>query len=150
MEIIKAELKDKQGIKEIASLLKIDTMPDVDFVWDKDDFIEKQINNGEYFVAIENNKIVGIISFRIRQNIMYIETMAIVKEFQSKGIGTQFINFAKKFTQEKNLNILRAYTFYKYNTKEFYLKKGFTLLGNAGEYSKEKYHRFEMKINQGK
>lgn len=148
MEIIKAELKDKQGIKEIASLLKIENMSDNDFVWDKDNFIEKQINNGEYFVAKENDKIVGIMSFRQRQNIMYIETMAIIEEFQSKGIGTQFIDFAKKYTQDNNLNTLRAYTFYQYNTKEFYLKKGFTLLDKPGKYGGEKYHRFEIKINQ--
>jgi N-acetylglutamate synthase-like GNAT family acetyltransferase len=147
MEIIKAKLKDKQGIKEIANLLKIETMSDNDFVWDKDDFIEKQINNGEYFIAIENNKIVGIMSFRQRQDIMYIETMAIIKEFQSKGIGTQFINYAKKYTLEKNLTTLRAYAFYQYNTQKFYLKNGFTLLNKHGQYGKEKYYRFEMKIN---
>ena len=147
MEIIKAKLKDKLGIKEIANLLKIDTMSATDFVWNKDDFIEKQINNEEYFIVKDNDRIVGIMSFRQRQDIMYIETMAIIKEFQSKGMGTQFINFAKKYTLENNLNTLRAYTFYKYNTKEFYLKKGFTLLNKIGKYGKEKYYRFEMKIN---
>ncbi len=147
MEITKAELKDKQGIKEIAKLLKIDTMSDIDFVWNKDDFIEKQINKGEYFISKNNNEIVGIMSFRQRQNIMYIETMAIIKEFQNKGIGTQFINFAQKYTKDNNLNTLRAYTFYQYNTKEFYLKKGFNLLNKPGKYGGQEYHRFEIILN---
>ena len=67
MEIIKANLNDKENIKKIADLLYIEV---ADFVWNKDDFIEKQINNKEYFVAKEENKVVGIMSFRQRQNIM--------------------------------------------------------------------------------
>jgi len=144
MEIIKADLKDKEAIKSIANLLYIDVN---DFVWNKDEYIEKQIINNEYFLAKVENKIAGIISFRIRNSIMYIETLAVIKDFQSKGIGTKLINFAKKYTTENNLTTLRAYAFYQYNTQKFYLKNNFEQLKDSGDYNGAEYHRFQMQLS---
>jgi N-acetylglutamate synthase-like GNAT family acetyltransferase len=143
MNIKKAELKDKKNILEILNLLYI-KMPN--FVWDKEEFVEKQINNGEYYIAQENENVVGVISFRNRNNKMHIETLAVAKGHQSNGVGSKLINFAKEYTEKNNLKILCAYAFYQYNTADFYLKNGFILLKKYGKYEGNKYYCFEMKF----
>lgn len=142
MNIRKAELEDKKNILEIVNLLYLD-MPD--FVWNTDEYLNRQIENKEYFVAEEDKKIVGVVSFRLRKNIMYIETLVVSKDHQSKGIGTALIEFAKKFTKEKGVNVLHICAFYEYKTVDFYLKRGFSLLDKPGVYNGHKYYRFEMK-----
>ena len=143
MNLRKAELKDKKDVLEISNLLYLD-IPD--FVWNTEEFVDRQIRNGEYFLAEIEGKIVGIISFRQRKNKMYIETLAITNDHQSEGVGRQLVEFAKKFTKEKGFGILRACSFYEYKTVDFYLKQGFSLLEKPGIYNNHKYYRFEMRI----
>jgi GNAT superfamily N-acetyltransferase len=68
------------------------------------------------------------------------------KEFQGKGIGTQFIEFAKQFAKEREFNILHAYSFQEYNMADFYLKRGFRMLKDPGNYYDHTYYCFEMKV----
>ena len=143
MNLRKAEIGDKKDILEIANLLHLD-IPD--FVWDKDEFITKQIKNGEYFLIKKEERIVGIISLCQRKDKMHIETIAVRNGSRSEGIGTELIEFAKRLTKEKGVNILRAYSFYKYKSVDFYLNRGFSLLGKPGVYNNHKYYRFEMRI----
>jgi N-acetylglutamate synthase-like GNAT family acetyltransferase len=140
----KATIKDKKDILKIINFLYLENIPD--FVWGDESFIEKQIEKGEYFVAEIDNKIVGIISFKQRENRMYIETIAVLEEYRSQGIGSQLIEFAKRFTKENGLNILRVCSFCEYNAQEFYLNKGFSLFDKLGSYENHKYHRFEIKL----
>src|SRR5688572_7845890 len=100
MNLRKAELKDKHTIQEITNLLYLN-MPD--FVWNTVDFIEKQIQRGEYFVMSDNGTIAGVMSLRERKNGLHIETLVIRKEYQAKGFGSQFIEFAKNFAQERGI-----------------------------------------------
>lgn len=143
MTIRKAEPKDKKDILEITNLLDFN-IPD--FVWNTDEFVDRQIKNGEYFLAETEEKTIGIISFRQRKNKLYIETLAIINGYQSNGVGTQLIEFAKKLTEEKGLNILCACSFYEYKIVDFYLKQGFSLLEKPGIYNNHKYYRFEMRM----
>jgi hypothetical protein len=56
------------------------------------------------------------------------------------------IQFAKKFTQENGLKVLRVCSFCEYNAQNFYLNRGFSLFPNLGEYGDHKYHRFEIRL----
>ncbi len=143
MKLREAELKDKKDILEITNLLYLD-IPD--FIWNKDEFIERQIKNGKYFLLEKEERITGIVSLRQRENKIHIETIAVRNGSQSEGIGTELIEFAKDFTKKKGFNILRAYSFYKYKSVDFYLNRGFTLLSKPGVYNNHKYYRFEMRI----
>lgn len=143
MNLRKAELKHKKDILEITNLLNLD-IPN--FIWNTEEFVGRQIRNGEFFLAEMEGKIVGIISFRRRKNKNYIETLAITNDHQSEGVGKQLIEFAKKFTKERGLNVLRTCSFYEYKTVDFYLKQGFSLLEKPGIYNNHKYYRFEMRI----
>lgn len=142
MQIRKAILKDVEAIKQIADLLYIE-MPD--FVWNQEDFIKKQIERGEYYV-LEKDKVLGILSLREKQGMMYIETLAVAKDLQAKGIGSKLIEFAKDFGRKNNFKILRTTSFYEYGVKDFYIKNGFRLLPESGKYSGHKFHRLEIDV----
>ncbi|MDO8530392.1 MAG: GNAT family N-acetyltransferase [bacterium] len=138
-----AELKDKQEIIEIVSNLHLN-IPN--FVWNESDFVEKQIQNKEYFVIEDAGKLVGAMSLRQRNNKVSVETLAVKKEFRGKGFGSEFIEFAKQFTKEKGFTTLHAYSFSDYNSADFYVKKGFAILGYFGYYKDHKYDCFELLI----
>lgn len=139
----KAELKNLGQIEAIARLLRID-IPG--FVWDKPDYIARQIKKGEYFVIAQDGTIVGIMSMRERNRKMHIETLVVDYQFQSQGFGTLFIEFAKRVCRQKGFHTLHAYSFFDYNMANFYLKKGFTKLGHSGYYNDHEYYCFEMKV----
>ena len=143
MRIRNATLEDKDHIRELTNLLYLEMS---EFVWNTDEYITKQIERGEYFIAQENDAVVGIISFRVRESRMYIETLAVVKEFQSNNVGTELIAFAKQHTKEKGIQVLRACAFYEYGNDGFYKKQGFSLLEKPGVYKSRKFHRFEMGV----
>lgn len=143
MVLRQAELKDEKNIVEITNLLFL-KIPH--FVWNDEKFVTGQIMKGEYFLGEEERRVVGIMSLRQRRDRMHIETLAVREEFQSKGLGTKFIEFAKQFTRDKGFNTLHAYSFIEYNIANFYLSKGFTMLDYSGYYSNHKYHCFELKV----
>lgn len=138
-----AESKDKKAILEIINFLRLD-IPG--FVWAQDEFVQKQIQDGEYFLVEREGEIAGIISFRQRGNKMYIETLAVVEKYRLQGIGTKLIEFAKEFTRKKGLAVLCACSFCEYEAKDFYLKQNFSLLDKCGEYNNHRYYFFEIRI----
>lgn len=140
----KAQREDKKDILKIISSLHLD-MPG--FIWDDEDFVEGQIKYGEYFVVEINGKLAGVASFRKKGNKMYIETLAVDKNYRMQGIGTKLVEFAKKFTKENNSDALCACSFYEYEIGDFYIKQGFSLLKKPGIYNNHKYYRFEIKLN---
>ncbi|MEK7537191.1 MAG: GNAT family N-acetyltransferase [Patescibacteria group bacterium] len=144
MKLRLANSGDLKAVKEIAGLLYID-MPD--FVWDTEEFIKKQIKRGEYYIGEENGKTAGMVSLRERNGMLYIETLAVVKDAQSSGIGSKLVEFAKKFAKDKGFKILRTTSFYEYGVKDFYIKQGFRLLDEPGEYNGHKFYRLEFKLS---
>ena len=85
-------------------------------------------------------------SLRKRTNKISIETLAVKKDFQHKGLGSQLIDFAKKFTKDNGFDTLHAYSFTEYNAVQFYLNRNFKMLENPGYYKGHKYDCFEIKI----
>ena len=135
-----ANLEDVKSIKQIADLLYIE-MPD--FVWNTEEFIEKQVEKGEYYLAEEGGKALGIISLRERNKMLFIETLAVARAIQSSGIGKKLVEFAKQFARENNFKVLRTTSFYEYGVKDFWIKQGFRLLDEPGEYKGHKFFRLE-------
>lgn len=143
MNIRHATLEDLKTIKETAGLLYIE-MPD--FVWNTEEFIKGQIERGEYYVAEDEGKVVGIVSLRERNGMMYIETLAVAKTVQSSGIGSKLVEFAKEFSRKNNFKIMRTTSFYEYGIKDYWVKQGFRLLDEPGEYSGHEFYRFELNL----
>jgi ribosomal protein S18 acetylase RimI-like enzyme len=147
MNLRKAELKDRESILKIIKLLHLNVhLNNLDFVWEDEVFVEKQIIEGNYFVVEINNEVAGIISFRQRGEKMYIETLSVVEKYRRQGVGTKLIDFAKEYTKEKKLNLLCACSFYEYQAVDFYLKQGFSLMDESGEHKGHKFHRFQKEI----
>lgn len=143
MNIRQANLEDVGAIKEIAGLLYIETPG---FVWNNKDFIEKQIERGEYWVAEVDGKVVGIVSLLDRNGVLYIETLAVTKDIQAKGIGSSLVDFAKKFARKKGFVALRTTSFYEYGVKDFWLKQGFKLLKRSSGYEGRQFHHLEFRL----
>jgi len=143
MNIRQAKIEDKEKILNIISLLYLD-IPH--FVWNTDPFVTAQIQNNEYFVIEDQNQIAGIMSLRKRKDKIHIETLAVKKDFQNKGLGSQLIEFAKDFAKENNFKTLQAYSFTQYQAEGFYKKLGFTALTYSGEYKRYPYNCFEIKL----
>ena len=143
MIVRQAVLKDKKDIVELTNLLHLE-IPG--FIWNDTAFIDQQIKKGEYFLVEYKGMVVGMMSLRVKTRKMNIETLAVKKEFQSQGFGTQLLSFAKKAAKEKGFNILHAYSFPEYNMSHFYEKNGFTMLTNMGNYQGHPYHCFEIKL----
>lgn len=143
MILRQAEIKDKKEILESINELYLN-IPH--FVWNEDGFVAKQIQNQEYFVIENEGKIAGVMSLRQRTNKISIETLVVKKEFQYKGLGSKFIEFAKQFTKERGFNTLHAYSFSEYKAADFYLKKGFKFINYAGYYKNHQYDCFELTI----
>ncbi len=143
MEIRKANLEDAAAIKIIADLLYLD-IPGFNF--NEESFIGDYIRRGEYYVAEENGKIIGIMSVRERDGRLYIETLAVAGDIQSKGVGSKLVEFAKQIAKESGFKILRVASFYEYGVKDFYIKHGFRLLDEPGEYGGHNFHRLDFEL----
>lgn len=139
----KAEDSDVKNIAGLIESLRLDM---AGFVWNDIGFIEKQIKNGEYFLAESAGNILGIMSLRQRKKTIHIETLAVAPEHRLKKIGSQLVGFAKTFTKEKGLRDLCACSFFDYHIGDFYTRQGFSLLPRPGEYYGRKYHIFVIKI----
>ena len=143
MGIRKADSKDIAAIKKIADLLYLD-IPGFD--WNDEYFIKGQIEKGEYYLVEKDGIAVGAISLRDRNGRLYIETLAVAKDIQTRGVGTKLVEFAKQFARENGFKILRTTSFYEYGVKDFYIKQGFRLFDEAGEYGGHKFHRLEWAV----
>ena len=81
-------------------------------------------------------------SITISPNNIKIKQIAIRKEYQNKGIGTNLINYIKKYAKDNNINYIKKYAkdnninyIYLYSfslnekAKDFYLKNNFVISG---------------------
>lgn len=143
MNIRKAKMLDYPSVLRIAQILFLDIRG---FYWHTGKFISDQIRQGNYFVAEENGNIIGILCVKDSYDYLLIETLAVLKENQSFGIGRKLVEFAKNLACRKNKKYLTVCSFYEYGVKDFYLRIGFSLLRLPGTMSGHKYHCFWMKI----
>ncbi len=90
------------------------------------------------FVAVDNNKVIGFIginegvAFNVDGEYIQIIALAVNKEYQSKGIGTQLLDKVEQYAQCKNIVILgvnsglhreKTHIFYEHRG---YVKKGYS------------------------
>ncbi len=130
MGIRKATKKD---IMEIAKLM----------IWEfsKPPFKEKTTINsvikslnfyfkiGKAFVAVEDNKIVGIVVFKVEQwwegSVILIEDLAVKEDFKKQGIGKKLTDEVEKYGKKKKANLVSFATNSKSSAVKFYTKQGY-------------------------
>ena len=102
-----------------------------------EDIFEKIVENNTFFVATnENNDVVGVLELinkhiespaHITRDIIFIETMAVAKQYRGLGIGHKMFEFIKEMKMENNFDGIEL----QVNSKniaaiEMYKKCGFT------------------------
>ena len=98
--------------------------------------LKKMIDNANLTVtAWDGDKLVGIArAVTDFSYCCYISDLAVVKDYQKKGIGHELVNeIQKQIGDESNLMLLAAS-----ETMEFYPKIGFDRIGNAFLISRKK------------
>ena len=143
IQIRSADIADYEGIIDIISQVQdmhVEWRPDIykhnDNLIPKNVF-EKIVENNTFFVAInENNNVVGVLELinkhfespaHITRDIIFIETMAVAKEYRGLGIGHKMFEFIKEMKIKNNFDGIEL----QVNSKniaaiEMYKKCGFT------------------------
>ncbi len=83
--------------------------------------INNKKKNNFYFVAELDEKVVGIINFKIKKNpkffklkkFGYIDLITVNKKYRSKGVGRALSNFALGFLKKKGISYSKFHTNWK-------------------------------------
>ena len=96
----------------------------------------EQILNGNarYYVAIDNNKIVGMLKLiKVDTNnsgkIPEIQALYVLQEYQKKGIGSKLVNEAKKTLKDEKFSKMQIGCIDGNPSNEFYKKIGGKFIG---------------------
>lgn len=145
VEIVLASLEDVPDIVELNRQFHKNMK---DFRWDSSDWIQTEVEHGNYYVAKKENQIVGAINVQEIPNLdMYIETIATDPDQHGSGIGRMLINFVKEKALSKGFKKLTVESFESYGIKDFYLKVGFQLDSPSVDYvDSQPYFRFVMHL----
>jgi len=116
MEIVKAT---KSHAKELSKLLKgLDTE---EYSFSEVEKITPLIENGNYFVAIDDDEVVGTIALMIVEESCEIDALITSK----KGVGKALIEFAIDKCRKENVKKIWCWSLKRYNAIGFYDKMGF-------------------------
>jgi N-acetylglutamate synthase-like GNAT family acetyltransferase len=117
-------------------------------------WILNQIKNHFYYIIKNNNRLIGMMCLEDDgTGVINIETLAISKSYQKKGLGklliSKAISVVKKMnslrTKTPRIEIITVASDDRYKAKDFYLKMGFKIT-HEFVLSKKLYRYFEMKI----
>ncbi|HNZ61299.1 MAG TPA: GNAT family N-acetyltransferase [Methanofastidiosum sp.] len=116
MEIVKAK---KAHAEKLSVLLKgLDTE---EYSFSEVEKIMPLIESGNYFVAIDDNEIVGTIALVIVEESCEIDALITSK----KGVGKALIEFAIDMCEKKGVKKIWCWSLKRYNAIGFYDKMGF-------------------------
>lgn len=116
MEIVKAT---KSHAEELSALLKgLDTE---EYSFSDVEKITPLIEGGNYYIAIDEDKIVGAIGLLIVEESCEIDALITSK----KGVGKALIDFTIDLCRKENVKKLWCWSLKRYNAIGFYDKMGF-------------------------
>jgi diamine N-acetyltransferase len=144
MEIKKAFLQDIATIQQLAETIwpeaygKIISATQLRYMLNliySETALAAQIEKGHQFIlAIENNEAIGFASFSQKNDIEYttfrLHKIYVLPNVPIKGIGSFLLSYVCKKSIKQGATLLEL-NVNKYNPAiQFYLKKGFTVLGD--------------------
>jgi N-acetylglutamate synthase-like GNAT family acetyltransferase len=84
------------------------------------------IQNHDAWVLEENNEIIGVLEMVVKEDDLYIDTVAVGKTHQSRGIGKQLLNFSETRARELGLKATTLFTNERYTALlEMYARHGY-------------------------
>ena len=143
MHIVKAKDSNIKDILKLNAQIHVDTplFQGSSKVW-----VEEQVKNGNYFLMQDRNEICGAICLLEKDGQFHLETIAVDEKQHGKGIGTQFIDFAKTKARENGFGSLYVDTYCEYNVDSFYERCGFRKIPTFAKYRGKPYHRFTVNV----
>ncbi|MFA5178481.1 MAG: GNAT family N-acetyltransferase [Candidatus Paceibacterota bacterium] len=139
MEIRFAKIKDEKSVLKLLDELGIELNEKVGYstrnieAQEKGGPIFQEIINRKdmrIFVALENQEMVGLVTFYILPNIRHgiyrghIEDFIVTKNKRGQGIGTKLFNAVKDFCKTNNIKVIKLDTNNNLEAHSFYLKNG--------------------------
>ena len=90
------------------------------------------LKNSEVFLAYDDNRAVGLIGYQLESDKAEIKTLAVIPEYQNKGIGKQMMTEILSKLKGKKVNLVT----HPKNTSAIilYLKSGFKIYGWKDNY----------------
>tara|TARA_Y100000310_G_C20185370_1_gene580038 strand:+ start:53 stop:490 length:438 start_codon:yes stop_codon:yes gene_type:complete len=145
MSVVKADILDLDSIFEINKQLDAGCSHSY---WLTRKWIKEEIKEGNFFVIKEKNVYAAMCLHTTLEDEMesYINTLAVHNEQHSRGFGTQLVNFAIDYSQKKNKSLLTVESLTEMNVKKFYIKQGFKLGPEMGDYYGHPFYCFYMNI----
>ena len=139
MDIVQANDSHTEDIVRLNNQIHVDTplFQGSSLLW-----VKEQVKSGNYFVMQENKDIYGAVCLLERDGKFHLETIAIEKNRQGKGLGKQFIYFAKTKAKENGFVSLYVDTYCEYNVDHFYEGCGFRKIPTFARFRGKPYHRF--------
>ena len=91
--------------------------------------LKNKFLNKEFFalVAIIDNKIVGAIKYRVKDNSLYFYQLSVLKTYRNKGIGLFLINKVEEISKKKNCNKIQLDCLREKKLPDFYKKLGYKI-----------------------
>jgi len=140
--IEKATVEDKDQIKALHSLLRIDVD---DFYWDSDAYILSALKEGRCYVVRINHAAKGSMVIERRDPdqtcphaSLAIGILSVSSEDREKGLGTRLVEIAKMLAFKENKR-LYVECFFDYGNLDYYKKIGFSE-EIVKEYNGKPYH----------
>jgi N-acetylglutamate synthase-like GNAT family acetyltransferase len=84
------------------------------------------IVNHDAWVLEENNEIIAVLELVLKDDSLYIDTVAVKPSHQSRGLGKQLLNFSETRARELGRNSMTLFTNERYTALlEMYARHGF-------------------------
>ena len=139
MGITQAQDEHVQDIVRLNNQIHVDTPL---FQGSSLHWVKEQVKNGNYYVMQENKGVYGALCLLERDGQFHLETIAIEKNRQGKGLGKQFMDFAKTKAKANGFVSLYVDTYCEYNVDHFYEGCGFRKIPTFARFRGKPYHRF--------
>jgi ribosomal-protein-alanine N-acetyltransferase len=114
-----------------------------------EDFLSNVFTQNAYhfLVAKDGDKLVGHVVFIVIEEEMEITTIAVDKEYQSKGVGRQLLDSAIKLGKYKNANVCFLYVrLGNEGAQKLYKSAGFKEIGRVRKYYQGKADAIVMSM----
>ncbi|WP_027415677.1 GNAT family N-acetyltransferase [Aneurinibacillus terranovensis] len=97
-----------------------------------DQEVRHKIKINQTYMIYNGTERIGFVSFRPRNDFLYIDSLALDPAMQNKGISGKIFKWLQKKVQENNLNGLTLHV-YKTNKQAIraYHKNGFSIVGEV-------------------
>lgn len=79
------------------------------------------------YVALDGDKFAGGIQMEINKDSMYVDLLAVNKEYRGQDIGTKLMDYAEQVARERNLYSINLGTT-EFQARTFYEKQGYNVI----------------------